>query len=368
MSSDEASKTAQASGEVRDAGAYIPGFDGLRAIAVGAVFLLHLDRPVFPGGAFGVDVFFVLSAYLITGLLVKERAETGGVSYRQFYWRRFFRLYPALVLWALLIAIPTALIELPRIAPWLSFLGALFYFNDFLQAWTHLVPSAFDQSWSLAVEEQFYLVWPVFLGILAVLFSHKLRGFLLWGLLLMSAIVSLFFGNYFLPTGHLFSLGLGAAGAFYRGGDPRKWLNNCISSPLTGPFAVLCFLLAGFGILNGQLAFLIVDFSAVAVILHVDLCRNSVSSRLLGSFIPRWVGARSYGVYLYGLTLMQLIPVVFHLPLHIAAFVDVAVTFLVVGISYKFVEAPLRLRGRLWLRSKAVRIPQGDTPPAPESG
>jgi len=354
MPSDEASKMAQASGEVRDAGTYIPGFDGLRAIAVGAVFLLHLDRPFFPGGSFGVDVFFVLSAYLITGQLVKERAETGGVAYRQFYWRRFFRLYPALVLWALFIAIPTALIELPRIAPWLSFLGALLYFNDFLQAWTHLVPSAFDQSWSLAVEEQFYLVWPVLLGVLTISFFHKLRRFWLWSLLLISAIASLSFGNYFLPTGHLLSLGLGAAGALYRGGDPRKWLTKSISSPLTGPFSLLLFVLDGFGIFSGQLALFLVDFSAVAVILHVDLCRNSVSSRLIGSFIPRWVGARSYGIYLYGLTLMQLIPEVLHIPLHIAAFVDVAVTFLVVGISYKFVEAPLRLRGRLWLRSNSI--------------
>jgi len=365
MPSDKASEMAETSGEVRAAGAYVPGFDGLRAIAVGAVFLLHLDRPVFPGGAFGVDVFFVLSAYLITGLLVKERAETGGVLYRQFYWRRFFRLYPALVLWALLIAIPTALIEVPRI-PWLSFLGALFYFNDFLQAWTHLVPGAFDQSWSLAVEEQFYLVWPVLLVFLTISFSDKLRNVLLCVLLLMSAIVTLFWGNYFLPTGHLFSLGLGAAGAFYRGGRPREWQTKNISWPLIGPLAILVFALVGFGILDGELALFLVDFSAMGLILHVDLCRSSAFSRLLGSFIPRWVGARSYGVYLYGLTLMQLIPAVLHIPLHIAAFVDVAVTFLVVGISYKFVEAPLRLRGRLWLRSKSIRSCQRDTPPNPE--
>ena len=139
---------------------HLDSLDGIRAIAIGGVFLLHADKKYFPGGFLGVDVFFILSSFLITSILLRERQGRGKVDYGAFYWRRFFRLAPALVLWLALIAAPTAILSHQASTIPISTAGALLYFNDFLAAFTHKLGSAYDQSWSLSVEEQFYLVWP----------------------------------------------------------------------------------------------------------------------------------------------------------------------------------------------------------------
>ena len=89
---------------------YVPALDGVRAIAVAGPFALHLDRAHFPGGAFGVDVFFVLSGYLITSILLGEFRERQSIAFGAFYWRRVIRLAPALVLWLAVIATPTAIL------------------------------------------------------------------------------------------------------------------------------------------------------------------------------------------------------------------------------------------------------------------
>lgn len=135
---------------VRDRDAfYLASLDGIRAVAITGVFGLHLARQYFPGGAFGVDVFFVLSAYLITSILLRELRHRGRIRFGAFYCRRIFRLGPALVLWLLLLATPTALLQHAGSSISWSTAGALFYFNDFLEAWTRHVGSAYDQSWSL---------------------------------------------------------------------------------------------------------------------------------------------------------------------------------------------------------------------------
>ncbi len=193
----------------------MPALDGLRACAVAAVFLLHLDQPHFPGGAVGVDVFFVISAYLITGLLLKRSGELH--PYRNFYWRRVFRLYPALVLFVVLAAVTAIAAGQGRRAP-LAVVGSLLYVNDLLMAFTHRIPTGFGQTWSLAVEEQFYLVWAPML-LLGV--SRLRRNVQLGSLVAVAAIGFAFLfvhtnWNYFLPTGHLFGLALGCIAAWAR--------------------------------------------------------------------------------------------------------------------------------------------------------
>src|SRR3712207_86026 len=150
---------------------YMPGLDGLRAIAVIAVVAYHLDPAWAPGGLLGVGVFFTLSGYLITDLLLGQRAVTGSLQLGQFWLRRARRLLPALFL---MIAVVVAWVTLldPSRLPALrgDVLAATFYVSN----WWNIIreasyfarfgpPPPLDHLWSLAVEEQFYLIWPWFL-------------------------------------------------------------------------------------------------------------------------------------------------------------------------------------------------------------
>ena len=161
---------------------HIPGLDGVRGLAVIAVLLYHFWPALFPGGFMGVDMFFVLSGYLITFLLVREYRKTGRISLKQFWLRRARRILPAALV---VIAICTALVSLFRgdIAVKVGYhalTSALFVSN-----WGQIAESGsyfsdnglniFTHYWSLSIEEQFYLVWPLLvMGILALGMRSKL--------------------------------------------------------------------------------------------------------------------------------------------------------------------------------------------------
>ena len=139
---------------------YNPALDGMRAVAILLVVLSHAHAPLFNGAFFGVDVFFVLSGFLITSLLLKEVHSTGRIGFWQFYRRRFYRLMPALALF---------LAAYCLIAPWVwpdltdvysDSLVSLLYLADYGIAFFDS-PDTLLHMWSLAVEEHFYLIWPV---------------------------------------------------------------------------------------------------------------------------------------------------------------------------------------------------------------
>lgn len=147
-----------------------PDIQGLRALAIFFVVFCHVDLPGFSGGFIGVDIFFVLSGYLITGLLIKEIQATNKINFLQFYSRRFKRLLPALMT----VIMATALLAYFVLAPfeqapqiqasfsvpfWVS--NFYFSFSDFNYFAPEADSNLFLHTWSLAVEEQFYLVWPL---------------------------------------------------------------------------------------------------------------------------------------------------------------------------------------------------------------
>jgi peptidoglycan/LPS O-acetylase OafA/YrhL len=163
---------------------YQPALDGLRGIAVLAVLAYHANLPFAPGGFLGVDLFFVLSGYLITTLLLTEWTATGRVDLRRFWVRRARRLLPALLLmlvavaaYAAFVADPAqhdrlradALATLAYVANWQQIIAGLSYFEQFQD------PSPLKHTWSLGIEEQYYLLWPLLvLGALALL--GRVRG------------------------------------------------------------------------------------------------------------------------------------------------------------------------------------------------
>jgi peptidoglycan/LPS O-acetylase OafA/YrhL len=163
---------------------YQPALDGLRALAVLAVVLFH--EKLAPGGSGGVTVFFTLSGFLITYLLTEEFETTGRISLGTFYLRRAFRLMPALLV---LLVVDVAFVLLVRTGwEWKADLAAavvtLFYASNWVQAYRLLPLNQLTHTWSLAVEEQFYFIWPVLLGLL---FKLRLRRKQLVGLIAFGA-------------------------------------------------------------------------------------------------------------------------------------------------------------------------------------
>jgi len=334
---------------------YVPALDGVRAIAVLSVFLLHLARDRVPGGAFGVDVFFVLSAFLITSLLIDEFDAHGRVDFVAFYWRRAFRLLPALLLWLVFASITAVLGGDAHRVP-LSAAGALFYVSDFLQAWTDLVANAFDQAWSLSVEEQFYFVWPALLVLVLLRCPPRQRRWILGIAVPAAAVVAFTRPNYFLPTGHLLPLVIGCWAADQRARGLSPWIASIARSPWTGYVALAIFTAAALLALPPLLGagmFVLIAIATAALLLHLTNPGTTGVGRLLGSAVPRWIGARSYGVYLYGLTMMGFVGALFPgITLRFAAPLDVALTLIVVALSYRLVESPVRRAGRAWLRRR----------------
>ncbi len=163
-----------ASAKSKSRSRYVPALDGLRCLAVVAVIAYHMHFDWAPGGLLGVTMFFVLSGYLITGLLLKEYKETRTISLSNFWLRRVRRIIPAIVFAVLGTAILCAIFDqalLTKMRP--DVLPTLFFFNNWWQIFHNVSyfdalgePSPLLPCWSLSIEEQFYLIWPVALLIL----------------------------------------------------------------------------------------------------------------------------------------------------------------------------------------------------------
>src|SRR5437764_8189485 len=139
---------------------YRPALDGLRGVAIIGVFAHHARVPFLAGGFIGVDVFFVLSGFLITALLLQEAEETRRISLRAFYIRRALRLLPALaVLLGALLLVPRAFGMMRTDAALVSTVSAL-YASNWVRAFGVLDLEVVSHTWSLSIEEQFYLLWP----------------------------------------------------------------------------------------------------------------------------------------------------------------------------------------------------------------
>jgi len=357
---------------------YLPALDGLRALAVLAVIAFHAELPMCGGGFLGVEVFFVVSGYLITALLLDEQQTRGRISLPHFWQRRARRLLPALLV--LLIA---ALALSLTIAPD-SLAGtrsdttaALLYVSNWWQVIHHHSyfmdvdrPPLLLHLWSLAVEEQFYLVWPLAVALIGrraqrwVLRVALLGGIssALWLAWLYDPSVDptrVYVGSDTRSSGLLFGAALAvvvppfaAAGTLAR----RAQLGR-EALGATGLLA-LAWLACRFSSHDPLLyrgGLVLVDMASAALI--AGLVAPTAVSRLLGARPCAWLGRRSYGLYLWHWPIFAVTRPEFDLALSGGALLGLrlALTFVTAELCYRFVEQPIRggalgrLRARPWV-------------------
>jgi peptidoglycan/LPS O-acetylase OafA/YrhL len=325
---------------------YRPELDGIRALAVLAVFAEHTGYNVGPG-YFGVDVFFVLSGYLITSLLLEERAKQGTVDYKAFYARRGLRLYPALVVACALVVVLEAASHLESAKQTgLEIATTLTYTTDFFGAAndTHVWGAWLGHTWSLGVEEQFYLVWPVLLMTLAPDRLRRSIPILAGALAVVAALAAVTLGGHaatFSPLGAAFQLIAGATLAVLPFKPPR-W--SWVGVPL---LYALIWVLSGLMLSpnSARLSYGPMQLFTITSVLLVAWAL-AYAPRALTNRPIVWLGRRSYGFYLYHLPILALtkheissrskgVAIAFALSLVLSA------------VSYQWIELPfLRLKGR----------------------
>jgi peptidoglycan/LPS O-acetylase OafA/YrhL len=354
--------------ETRSLG-HVRPLDGLRAIAVVLVLGFHAGLPGFLGGRAGVDVFFVLSGFLITSLLLEEHRRTGAVRLGAFYMRRALRLYPALLV-AVAGALTLALLKMPVFGANATTLKdtlrgtpfALFYAMNIGRATGWSGGGFLGHMWSLAIEEQFYLVWPV----VAILVLRRRTGPARLGWIALACAL----------TSAALRAGLNAAGF------DAEMLFNATFSHVDGIFAGCAFAVlwsqrpdlarrvahpaltaaaiavAGAVMVWGQqmntVGFLLVVLATVLLLAGVLARPASRLSAALSHPAAVAIGRRSYGIYLY------------HWPIFLFLGIDTRPTVLALGfglsfaaawVSFAVVEQPFLAMKRRW---GAVRAPAAD--------
>ncbi|WP_018756976.1 acyltransferase family protein [Paenibacillus terrigena] len=358
---------------------YFTGLDGLRALAVIAVIAYHLDIPWVPGGFLGVDMFFVLSGYLVTDLLLTQRSSE-GLHLGRFWYRRFRRLVPAL---AVMIVTVVAWITITDHDLLRTLRGDVFATTVYGNNWWLIfhevsyfdrfgVPNPFVHLWSLAVEGQFYIVWPLLLAIGLRYTPKRIHCVSITLLLIaLSAIAMAWMyepGNdpsrvYYGTDTRAFGLLIGAALAMLL--PSKKWSQIKTSSSrkllnLLGGGALI-ILFYQISVMNEFEDYIyeggLVAVALTTAILIAALLRPDTLLSKLFSWTPlRWIGVRAYGIYLWHFPIIELTkPAVdtdgFNVLL---AIMQVIVSVFLAALSYRYIEEPIR-RGAITAKWKQIQ-------------
>lgn len=347
---------------------YMPGLDGLRAFAVIAVILYHLSVPMLTGGFLGVDLFFVLSGYLITGLLLSEWQQTGRIDLKRFWVHRFRRLFPPLFVLLVLVLSYVTLFERSLLHTLRQdIMAALLYTTN----WWYIVhdvsyfesfgkPSPVQNLWSLAIEEQFYLLFPLILS-----FSLVSKRLLVRGIGLTAVLSALLMAILFTPGAdpsrvyygtdtRLFALLIGSLLAFawrperFKQTIPLRGVRllNVTGAVAFPSLMLLMFVTSESGRFLYYGGFVFVAVLA-ALLIAVVAHPASLWSRL---FAQRWliaIGKRSYGLYLWHFPLITLMTPVEYIGAFswIRSLGILTVLIVLTELSYQFIERPIRRLG-----------------------
>ncbi|MCW2814018.1 MAG: oatA [Nocardioides sp.] len=353
---------------------------GLRAVAVLVVVAGHAGLPFLPGGFVGVDVFFVISGFLISQLLFRQVQRSGTVGLGDFYARRARRILPAATVVTVVTVVAAAAwlavvdaLEVVTDAWWSTFFAANVRFASlgtdyFAQDRSE---SPLQHYWSLSVEEQFYLVWPLLL-LLCVLGRRWRRG-LVAGVLVAVTAASFAYGvwltshdptsAYFSTPARAWELAVGALAALVAPRLTARWtprLQSVVGLAGLGAITVACVTFSGATAFPGTAALLPVLGSAAVLLAGVPGVEGVWPSRLLGVGPLRLVGDWSYSLYLWHWPLLVL-------PATAAgrdlapweAGLAVAAAFVLAGLTYRYVETPWRRPRPTGARRRGPRPSRG---------
>jgi peptidoglycan/LPS O-acetylase OafA/YrhL len=381
----------------------MPGLDGLRALAVIAVLLYHGGLTWIPGGFLGVEVFFVLSGYLITALLLAEWRAHGSVALKAFWLGRARRLLPALYL-VLVVTLAYAVVFLPGEVAGLrgDVFAALGYVTNWYLIFGHESyfeaigrPSLLKHLWSLAVEEQFYLLWPLVVAFALSVGATRWRtrqvlmaalggaaiSVVLMALLFVPGVdpSRLYFGTDTRATGLLVGAALALVWAPWRAALAprfqsvqrrsrlrRRWgwtaprLLDVAGLVALGGLTLLCLRLGEFqpSLYRGGLA-TVALFTAVVIMASAHPYSH-LGSGLLGCWPLRWIGLRSYGIYLWHWPIFMVTRPGLDVPLDGWPLLALrfGLTLVLADLSYRYVETPVR-KGALGKAWRKLRESQG---------
>jgi peptidoglycan/LPS O-acetylase OafA/YrhL len=368
---------------------YMPGLDGLRAIAVLSVIAFHLGFDWAPGGMLGVGVFFTLSGYLITDILLTQLNARGRIKLTAFWLARARRLLPALFL---MLAIVVAWVTVFGPAQPDQFrkgvISAIFYVNNWQQIFAEVsyfarfeAEGPLDHLWSLSVEEQFYIVWP-FLLLAGVKLVHerplpsgvrpRLAILTIAGAIASTILMAVLYEPSFDPSRLYFGTDTRAGGLLFGAALAMVWPSRKLSRRIAPQARNTLDALGVAGLLiialmiwrTGELSpflyrggFAILSLATVMVLMPLThpACRLGA---VLGAPPLRWVGVRSYGIYLWQTPIIVLTTPqgVQHHDDLVRGLLQVAAIFAVAALSWRFVEEPIRhgAIGRFFARRRAV--------------
>ena len=363
---------------------YLPGLDGLRAVAIIGVLLYHAGIDWMPGGFLGVDVFFVISGFLITSLILEEYDRSGRVNFTKFYLGRARRLLPAVAVMLIAVGLAVLIVYQDALSAFREdALATVFYVNNW---WYIFVDQSYFESvgrppllkhlWSLSVEEQFYLIWPAFALLLMRSGGRPLVRRLALVLAIAStvwmAVLSIRNGYpvdadpsraYFGTDSHSMGLLVGAALAtMWRPGRLSTHIPRLAQLIITGIGVASLAAVIGFYLFVGEFTpwlyrggFLALAFFTTALIAAVTHPASFLGPAL-GTGILRYIGRRSYGIYLWHWPIFMVtrpgIDVEWSEP--VTFVVRIALTLVIAELSYRLVEMPIR-RGALGRAWSAIR-------------
>jgi len=321
-----------------------PSLTGLRAVAVTLVLATHVGAP-YSGelGATGVTMFFTLSGFLITTLLLEERERHSRIDVLAFYRRRLLRLGPALVA-CVVLAVAAELLVVGHVADWSLVIGSLTWTSNFVMIDGRFPVTPLSHTWSLAIEEQFYLVWPLLLLVLVRLprrwFLLALTYLIVAGIVTRISVVdpSVYLGHYYLGLDtRADQLLIGAFLAVVLVGMRPRSLKSRWALVLVAAVVALGLNHPGTPLFPTLVALL--TAGALYVLAHTE-------SRVLAASGTVWVGERAYGIYLYhrpiGYVVDDLIPSGTWWG---NGALTIALTLITAAASFRWLEAPIRRYG-----------------------
>jgi peptidoglycan/LPS O-acetylase OafA/YrhL len=342
---------------------YRPALDGFRGVSIILVLAIHAGAYGYMG-RMGVDMFFVLSGFLITSLLLEEWDENGCISLKRFYARRVLRLFPALI--AVLLALMVFIFfrgnayEIRRMA--MQCIAALFYAMNWCHVFNLFPASMIGHAWTLSIEEQFYLIWPLLL----LLMLHRTSGrssMLCWLLLALALGVieriilnKAFYNSVRIMLGTDTESGpliCGCCAAVilrWKMLSDNRWLKNAIRIGAWAAAAYLVWLACSPNWYVNEMTYMMVDYfigiSATLILFEIIMYDYGAMGRLLSWRPLNYIGKISYGLYLWHLPIFRLVAEK-HWPIGKEVVVELGIAFTITIISFYCLERPfLNLKRR----------------------